>query len=228
MGIIRRLFRLVRWLAFAGLIVFAAVAVAMLWTSSEIKKTYGGPDGITEQVDVAIVLGGGTKSDLILDYSSRQRVRMGVYHLKQDNVRYLIMSGGMMKGLEITAATAMRDFAVELGADPAKVFLEEQARTTFENLRFSFEIMEKNGWSTFAIVSDTYHLARARELARFLGKEPSGLGASSSLSSEPLPMKIAITLRETAAWGYNLYKVMAWRALETLGYSEDDRAEMVF
>ena len=200
----------------------------MLWTSSEIKKAYGGPNGIAGQVDVAIVLGGGTKSDLILDYSSRQRVRMGVYHLKQNNVRHLIMSGGMMQGLSITAASAMRDFAVDLGADPAKVFLEEQARTTFENLRFSFEIMDQNGWNTFAIVSDTYHLARARELARFLGREPSGLGAASSLSSEPLPMKVAITLRETAAWGYNLYKVVAWRALESLGYSEEDRAELVF
>ena len=143
MGVIRRLVRLVRRLAVAGLLVFVAVAIAMLWTASEIRKTYGGPDGIPEPVDAAIVLGGGTKSDLILDYSSRQRVRMGVYHLQQGNARNLIMTGGMMRGLSITAASAMRDFAVESGANPDKVLLEEQARTTFENLRFSFEIMDK-------------------------------------------------------------------------------------
>ena len=228
MGVIRRLVRLVRRLAVAGLLVFVAVAIAMLWTASEIRKTYGGPDGIPEPVDAAIVLGGGTKSDLILDYSSRQRVRMGVYHLQQGNARNLIMTGGMMRGLSITAASAMRDFAVESGANPDKVLLEEQARTTFENLRFSFEIMDRNGWKTFAIISDAYHLARARELARFLGREPSGLGAASSMRSEPMPMRIAITLRETAAWGYNLYKAAAWWGLGVLGYSEADRAQMVF
>ena len=228
MGVIGRLVRLVRRLAFAGLLIFAAVAVAMLWTEAEIRRAYGGPDGIPEPVDAAIVLGGGTKSDLILDFSSRQRVRMGVYHLQQGNARNLIMTGGMMRGLPVTAASAMRDFAVELGADSSRVVLEEQALTTFENLRFSFEIMDRNGWQTFAIVSDSYHLARARELARFLGREPSGLGAASSLSSEPMPMRIAITLRETAAWGYNLYKAVAWWGLGVLGYSEADRAEIVF
>ena len=228
MGVVRRLFRLFRWLFIGGLVVFSTVAVAMLWTASEIKKAYGGPHGIAEPVDVAIVLGGGTKSDLILDFSSRQRVRMGAYHLQQGNAGNLIMTGGMMRGLPITAASAMRDFAVELGGDPAKVVLEERARTTFENLRFSFEIMDQRGWTTFAIISDAYHLARARELARFLGREPSGLGAASSLKSEPFPMRVAITLRETAAWGYNLYKIVAWWGLGVMGYSEADRAQIVF
>jgi hypothetical protein len=37
-----------------------------------------------------------------------------------------------------------------------------------------------------------------------------------------------ITLRETAAWGYNLYKAGAWWLLGLLGYSDAEREQVVF
>ncbi|MEL6999279.1 MAG: YdcF family protein [Pseudomonadota bacterium] len=227
MGVIRLLFRIGLRLLVLGGLVFCAVGAAMLWTSAHIQDTYGGSRGISEPVDVAIVLGGGTKPDLILDFPSRQRVRMGAYHLAQGNARNLIMTGGVMRGLGVSAAQKMREFALETGADGSKILLEERARTTFENLRFSFEMMDARGWTSFAIVSDDYHLARARELSRFLGREPSGLGAARSFHYEPIPMRIAITLRETAAWGYNLYKAAAWWGLGLMGYNDEDRARLV-
>ncbi|MEL7154726.1 MAG: YdcF family protein [Pseudomonadota bacterium] len=224
MGVIRWLKRL----AVLGALGFGATAAAMLYTAGQMQDRYGGDRGIPEPVDVAIVLGGGTKPDLILDFTTRQRVRMGVFHLQEGNTGMLIMTGGPMKGLDLTAAAAMRDFAVELGAPAEKILLEERSRTTLENLRFAFQIMDEQGFETFAIVSDDYHLARARELARVLGREPSGLGASHGMYFEPRPMQIAITLRETMAWGYNLYKAAAWWTLGVIGYSETERAERVF
>ncbi|MEM7211343.1 MAG: YdcF family protein [Pseudomonadota bacterium] len=228
MGVIRWL---VRWsvrLGVLGLLVFCATGAAMLWTAAKMQDDHGGPRGIQSPVDVAIVLGGGAKPDAIIDFTTRQRVRIGAYHLAQGNARHLIMTGGPMRGTDQTAAALMRDFAVGIGADGTKILLEEGARTTFENLRLSFEMMDANGWATFAIVSDDYHLARARELARFMGREPSGLGASRGLFYEPTPMQILITLRETAAWGYNLYKAAAWWVLELVGVSEERRGALVF
>ncbi|MEM9060285.1 MAG: YdcF family protein [Pseudomonadota bacterium] len=227
MGVARRLVWLIKRLVVLGFLAFVAVGVAMLWTSARIQDEFGGERGIAEPVDVAIVLGGGTKPDMILDFPTRLRVRMGVYHLIEGNARHLIMTGGPMRNRPATAAEKMRDFAVEIGADRSRILLEERARSTFENLRFSFEMMDQRGWETFAIVSDDYHLARARELARFLGREPAGLGAARSFHYEPTPMRIAITLRETAAWGYNLYKAGAWWVLGAIGYSDADRARLV-
>lgn len=224
MGVIRWLLRF----AFLGMILFIGTAVAMLLKSAEIQDDYGGPRGIPEPVDVAIVLGGGTKPDLILDFATRQRVRMGAYHLSKGNVDWLIMTGGPMGKTDVTAASVMRDFAVDTGADSSQILLEERARTTFENLRLSFEMMDARGLTTFAIVSDDYHLARARELARFMGRKPGGLGAARSLYYAPRAMQITITLRETAAWGYNVLKASAWWVLGQMGYSEAERAQRIF
>ena len=227
MGVIRWLLRWGVRLGVLGFLVFGATGAAMLWTAAKMQDDHGGPRGIQSPVDVAIVLGGGAKPDWIIDFTTRQRVRIGAFHLAQGNARHLIMTGGPMRGTERTAAALMRDFAVEIGADGSKILLEEGARTTFENLRLSFEMMEAKGWTTFAIVSDDYHLARARELARFMGREPAGLGASRGLYYEPTPMQILITLRETAAWGYNLYKAAAWWGLGVLGVSKEQRAKLV-
>lgn len=221
---------MIRWLvrlAILGAVIFCAVAVAMLSKAAEMQDRFGADRGIASPVDVAIVLGGGAKPDLILDFTTRQRVRIGAYHLMQGNAGHLIMTGGEMRGMGITAASVMRDYAVELGADPSKILLEENARTTFENLRLSFSMMDQRNLSSFAIISDDYHLARARQLARFIGREPSGLAASRGLYFEPRPMQIAITLRETAAWGYNLYKAAAWWALGLAGFSDVERADLV-
>ena len=224
MGIIRWLKRLV----VLGGLGFVATAATMLYVAGQMQDRHGGDRGIPEPVDVAIVLGGGTKPDLILDFTTRQRVRMGVLHLMEGNTGMLIVTGGPMKGLDLTAASVMRDFALELAAPAEKILLEERSRTTLENLRFSFQIMDEHGLETFAIISDDYHLARARELARVLGREPSGLGASRGMYFEPRPMQIAITLRETMAWGYNLYKAATLWTLGLMGYSETERAERVF
>ena len=224
MGIIRRLKRL----AVLFVLVFGCVAAAMLIKAGEMQDRFGGDRGIPQPVDVVIVLGGGTKPDLILDFATRQRVRMGAAHLTQGNADWLIMTGGPMGNLDLTAASVMRDFAVEIGAPAQQIILEEQSRTTFENLRLAFEIMDARGLKSFAIVSDDYHLARARELARFMGREPSGLGAARSFYFAPRAMQIVITLRETAAWGYNLYKAAAWWLLGLLGYSDAEREQVVF
>lgn len=211
---------MIRWLlrfVVLGAVVFCATGAAMLLKAAEMQDRFGADRGIEQPVDVAIVLGGGAKPDMVLDFTTRQRVRIGVFHLKQGNAESLIMTGGEMRDTGVTAASVMRDYAVEQGVDPSKILLEENARTTFENLRHSFSLMDEKGLKTFAIVSDDYHLARARELARFLGREPSGLGASRGLFYEPRAMQIAITLRETAAWGYNVLKVAIWWGLSRAG-----------
>ncbi len=224
MGVIRWL----KWPVILFSLCFLTVAVAMLLKSADMQDRFGADRGIPEPVDVAIVLGGGTKPDLILDFATRHRVRMGAFHLDAGNATWLIMTGGPMGKTDVTAASVMRDFAVEAGANGDRILLEEHARTTFENLRLAFEMMDARGLTTFAIVSDDYHLARARELARFMGREPSGLGAARSFHFAPRAMQITITLRETAAWGYNLYKAAAWWVLGMFGYSEAERAERVF
>lgn len=75
----------------------------------------------------------------------------------------IILSGGQTgKGVE---AEYMAKLAVEQGIPPEKLILEERATSTVENLRYSQALMRERGWHRVILVSDPYHLYRARRQA---------------------------------------------------------------
>ena len=85
----------------------------------------------------------------------------------------VVVSGGMGKGENITEAQAMRDWLVARGIAEDRVLMEPKATSTQENLAFSFDIIR----SRVAIVSSSYHLYRAKAMARLQGVEAAGVAA---------------------------------------------------
>ena len=52
------------------------------------------------------------------------------------------------------------------GIDPGRIYIEDQAKNTEENIRFSFDIIQKNSLEKdVAVVTDSYHQLRARIIA---------------------------------------------------------------
>ena len=92
----------------------------------------------------------------------------------------VIVSGGMGKGENITEAQAMRDWLVARGIAEERVLMEPKATSTQENLAFSFDIIRSRGNDpdgNVAIVSSSYHLFRAKSMARMQGVEAAGVAA---------------------------------------------------
>src|SRR5262249_12485436 len=73
-------------------------------------------------------------------------------------------------------ADVMGDLAVQRGVPQGRVLREPRALTTWQNLRFSVEIMRTHGLRTALIVSTADHLARARRIARYYGLEHAHTG----------------------------------------------------
>jgi len=95
----------------------------------------------------------------------------------------VIFSGGLGEWHpETPAGLLMRDLAAESvpdrGGALSAMAVEGNSTTTFENLRFSFAIAEAKGYRRLALVSDPYHLTRARYLARYFGQPEIGLVAA--------------------------------------------------
>ncbi len=63
----------------------------------------------------------------------------------------------------------MADMLHAAGVPENDVHLEDASTNTSENLRFALPILDQLGTRDVVIVSDTYHLTRARMLARRLG-----------------------------------------------------------
>jgi uncharacterized SAM-binding protein YcdF (DUF218 family) len=77
--------------------------------------------------------------------------------------------------------------------------LEDRSRSTEENLANAKALMEARGWQSAVIVSDPFHLYRAELIARDLGIEAYGSGASASPTYARAYLRVQYTARETIA-----------------------------
>lgn len=76
----------------------------------------------------------------------------------------------------------MADWLTGRGIDPGRIYLEEQASNTVQNLEYSAEILEKEDLpGPVALVSNGFHLFRGELLAK-----KAGLGEIQTLSA-PVP-----------------------------------------
>ena len=75
----------------------------------------------------------------------------------------------------------MRALAVQLGVPEEACVLEEASHSTAQNARFSAELLRALGARSVVVVSDPYHLLRARQYFRLQGFE---VGTSPALLTE--------------------------------------------
>jgi uncharacterized SAM-binding protein YcdF (DUF218 family) len=224
----RAILRLLIWLVRLGLAVWLATTAAVMYFSHANLAEHGGGDSLEAPVDALLVLGGGTDGDGVLAFSSRRRVLAAVELLQAGRAEWLILSGTSFNP-EYTPSVAeqMRDHAIALGAPPERLIVESAAISTFENLRFGFALAEQRGLRRLAIVTDAFHLERARALAGYFGRPDVGLVAAYGLRADTRPNRVWSILREAVAWWYNLAKVASWEALAAAGLDSDERSELI-
>ena len=113
-----------------------------------------------------------------------------------------VLSGGQGADEPMTEAKAMYEKLVELGIDPDRLWLEEKATSTWENLNFSLNLIEEKTGTRpekIGIVSSEYHLFRASLFADACNVESVGIPAATSRLSQ----KINHFMREVAGiWHY--------------------------
>ena len=63
----------------------------------------------------------------------------------------------------------MRALALADGVDPDRVHVEDRARNTIENALFSAPLVRAQGWRRLVVVTDAFHVPRARYVFRRLG-----------------------------------------------------------
>lgn len=119
------------------------------------------------QADTLIVLGCrlyGDVPSLLLKYRLDKALELH----KAGMAREIIVSGAMGDGETVTEAYAMKKYLVERGIPPEVIHMEDRSHNTYENLKYSKEIMDIRGFETAIIVSNDFHIFRSLILARKL------------------------------------------------------------
>jgi uncharacterized SAM-binding protein YcdF (DUF218 family) len=155
-------------------------------------------------------------------------VAVAVALLRTGRAKWLIFSGNAGDPHPgVPAGELMRLHAITLGAPEEALIAETGSATTFENMRFGFALASLRGFDRLAILTDAFHLERARALASYFGRPDAGLIAVPGLDREGDVNRVWAILREALAWWFNLAKVAGWELLAAAGMDEDARQELI-
>lgn len=165
-----------------------------------IHASFGNPE---LPVDYVVVLGAKVNRDGP-SVSLWDRICAAYTYLDEHPGVTAVLSGGQGTDEPITEAECMYRELVELGIPPERLWLEEEATSTWENLNLSLDLIEeKTGQrpQKLGVLSSEYHLFRASLFAKACGVEFVGIPARTSR----LPQKVNHFMREAAGvWHYIL------------------------
>lgn len=105
----------------------------------------------------------------------RGRLEAAYVYLTEHPDAPCIVSGGQGKDEICTEASVMKTYLMNKGIDPARIYSEESATSTFENICHSRELIEQHGLSTeVAVGTQDFHQFRAQQFVKRAGLTVSG------------------------------------------------------
>ncbi|KAF1023874.1 MAG: hypothetical protein GAK30_00240 [Paracidovorax wautersii] len=110
----------------------------------------------------------------------------------------VVVSGGPDRWLDCTEADVMADYLLQQGLPEARLLRESRSTSTFENLRWSRELLASRGQAAepLLLVTSDFHALRARLIARRAGF----IDVASATAPTPLPVRYNAWLREYFAF----------------------------
>ena len=183
---------------FVTVLLCIGLLIAAVTESFIIKYSFGTPE---EPVEYLLVLGAKVRHDGP-SVSLQNRIDAAYEYLTAHPEVTAIVSGGMGTDEPISEAKCMYDQLTGRGIAPSRIWMEAKATSTWENIRFSFALIEeKTGQrpEKIGVLSSEYHLFRASLFTKAAGAEFVGIPAHTTRISQ----MINHFLREIAGvWHY--------------------------
>ena len=175
-----------------GLLIFSITEGCIIGAS------FGHPE---KHCDYFVVLGAKVREDGP-SVSLWDRIYGAESYLKAHPHAIAVVSGGQGADEPMSEGQAMYDELVKLGIDPDRIWIEDKATSTRENITFALDLIEERTGTrpdTLGVVSSEYHLLRAGLLTRECGVDFVGIPAKTSRASQ----LVNHMMREAAAiWEY--------------------------
>jgi uncharacterized SAM-binding protein YcdF (DUF218 family) len=112
-----------------------------------------------QKADCIVVFAGGTGESGKAGQGYEERVGYAVELYKKGYASRVIFSSGYM--FFFKEPVVMKALAVSLGVPQEAIILEDKASGTYQNVRFTRDILLSNGWNRILLVSSPYHMRRA-------------------------------------------------------------------
>jgi len=133
---------------------------------------------LSDDYGAVLILGAGLKGEEP-SKTLLSRLATGVEILKMREDLPVVVSGGQGPGESISEAEAMGRYLVGHGIDESRIIFEDASTNTYENMLYSRRVLEDRGLKEgkVLIVTNDFHLARSKILARDVGLDATGYAA---------------------------------------------------
>lgn len=176
------------------------LAVVLVTGVFVVQGSFGHPQ---EDCAYVVILGAGVNGS-VPSLSLQERINAAYDYLIAHPNAIAIPTGGQGNNEDITESYCIARELIQMGIDPSRIWQEDKATSTWENLNFSLDLIEdKTGTrpERIGLVSSEYHLFRAGLFARELGVQAIGIPGTTTW----LHLRINYFLREIAGvWHYIL------------------------
>ena len=168
MGIWDRIPQIVRWIFgilcgifFLSFLVIEGMVIRQMHAQGE------------KNLDYVIVLGARVRGAKISN-SLKQRL-----YLNENPETVCIVAGGQGKNEPYSEAYGMAQYLMQNGIDKERILLEDQSKTTEENLRYSRKFLPED--AEVGIITNDFHMFRALQIAQKQGlSDVCGIAADST------------------------------------------------
>lgn len=146
----------------------------------------GHNDTVKYDEDAVIVLGASVNGDKV-SRTLACRLDKTVEYSKKNQGALIIVSGGQGTQEDVTEGFAMEQYLIKKGIPEDRIIKEEKATSTYENFKFSKEILDNHFKEpyTCAYITNRFHLYRAGKLGEETGLNARKLGADMDLYFVP-------------------------------------------
>jgi len=180
-----------KWVMRLGLLSIVICIGMYIWLGEEMKE--GVQPAANGKATYMIVLGAKVKPGGIPSLSLKNRLEEAVSYLKKYPHVQVIVSGGQGPDEDQAEASVMLEYLLNNGIEASRIIAEDRSTSTYENLLFSKELLPKET-KHVTIVSNDFHLKRAKYLAETLDLEVDVVAAKT-----PKSVEAKLKLRERAA-----------------------------
>lgn len=178
------------------------VLAAMAVTEGFILSAAGGSR--EPESPYVVVLGAGVRGTEP-SRALAERLHAALAYLEDHPEAICVVTGGQGSGEDINEAQCMYDWLTARGVDPDRIWREDRATSTQENLRYSLALIQAQTGArpeAITVISSEYHLFRAGLMARDQDVQLLGVPAR----THPLLQRFHYEFREIfGVWYYLLF-----------------------
>ena len=139
---------------------------------------------LNRRADAGVILGaavwGGNRPSPVL----KERINKGYEIYTKGIVPKLVITGGGSPN-ELTEGEVSKNVLLKYGVDPGNLIVEDESNSTIEQIQFvKNKLYKTNHWKKIILVSDNFHLMRAKEICEFNNIDAESIASDKSLAAE--------------------------------------------